>query len=82
MGHVVSPKVSLELIPGDSLDTGVSVIVSLPPVSCSTKQLVLHKKSLFTVGALGYLQFLLDLVQLVLCIHGILGLRESVGAGP
>jgi hypothetical protein len=31
-GHVVSSETSLELIPGDSLDTGVGVVVSLPPV--------------------------------------------------
>jgi hypothetical protein len=51
--------VSLELIPGDSFDNGVSVVVSLPPVRCGPKQLVCHEHNLFMVGALGYLQFLL-----------------------
>jgi hypothetical protein len=79
VGHIVSPEASLELIPGDSFDIGVSVAVSLPPVSCNPKQLVCREQSIFTVRALGYLQFLLDRLQLVLCIYGILGLRNCWG---
>jgi hypothetical protein len=60
MGHVVSPEASLELIPGDSLDVGVGVAVSLPLVYCGFEQLVCHEKNFLTVGTLGYLQLLLD----------------------
>jgi hypothetical protein len=37
VGHVVSSKTSLQLIPGDSLDVGVGVVVSLPPVCYISK---------------------------------------------
>jgi hypothetical protein len=37
VGHIVSSKMSLELIPGDNLDIGVGVVVSLPPVYCGSK---------------------------------------------
>jgi hypothetical protein len=53
-GHVVNPEVSLEVIAGDSFDIGVSVVVSLPPVSCGPK-LVCREWNLFMVEALGYL---------------------------
>jgi hypothetical protein len=42
-GHAVGPEVSLELILGDSLYVVVDVSVSLPPVYCSSKQLVCHR---------------------------------------
>jgi hypothetical protein len=51
----VSPEVSLELIPGDSLDVGVGVAVSLPLVYCSSKQLVRCEQDLLTVVELCYL---------------------------
>jgi hypothetical protein len=56
----VSPEVSLELIPDDSLNVGVGVAVSLPLVCYGFEQLVCREKNLFTVRTLGYLQFLLD----------------------
>jgi hypothetical protein len=37
MGHIVSPEVSLELIPGDSIDIGVGVAVSLLPICHGSK---------------------------------------------
>jgi hypothetical protein len=36
-GHVVSSEMSLELIPGDSLNIGVGVAVSLPSICCDSK---------------------------------------------
>jgi hypothetical protein len=60
VGHVVSPEVSFELIPGDGLNIGVGVAVSLPPVCYGSKQLVHCEKHLFTVGTLGYFQLLLN----------------------
>jgi hypothetical protein len=59
-GHIVSPETSLELIPLDSLDVGVGVMVSLPLVFCGSKQLVCYEKDIHTVGTVGYLQLLLD----------------------
>jgi hypothetical protein len=56
----VSPEVTLELIQGDSLDIGVSVAVSLPPIHYGSKLLVRCEHDLLTVGALGYLLFLLN----------------------
>jgi hypothetical protein len=44
VGHIVSLEVSLELILGDSRDIGVGIAGSLPPVSCSSKQLVSLKE--------------------------------------
>jgi hypothetical protein len=40
MGHVVSPKMSHELIPANNIGAEVGVVVSLPPICCSSKQLV------------------------------------------
>jgi hypothetical protein len=56
----VSPEASLELNLGDSFNIGVSVVVSLPLVSCSPKQLVCHEQNLFMVRALVYLYILID----------------------
>jgi hypothetical protein len=36
-GHIMSPEASLELIPGDGLNIGMGVTVSLPLVCCSSK---------------------------------------------
>jgi hypothetical protein len=60
VGHVVSPEMSLELISANSIGVEVGVAVSLPLVCCRTKQLVHCKNDLLTVGALSYLQLLLD----------------------
>jgi hypothetical protein len=60
VGHIVSPKMNLELIPVDSLDVGVGVVVSAPPVCYCSKHLVCREKNLLTIGTLGYLQFLLN----------------------
>jgi hypothetical protein len=35
--HIVSPEASVELIPGDGLNIGVGVAVTLPLVCCSSK---------------------------------------------
>jgi hypothetical protein len=78
----VSPKSSFELIPANIIGVEVGVLVSLPPIYCGSKQLVRCEHDLLTVRALRYLQLLLDRLQPVLCLHGILGLRESVGGGP
>jgi hypothetical protein len=60
MGHVVSPEMSLELILANSIGVEVGVAVSLPPVYYGPKQLVHCEKDLPTIGALSYLQLLLD----------------------
>jgi hypothetical protein len=74
----MSSEMNLELILGDSLD----IAISLPLVYYSFEQLVHCEQELLTIGALRYLQLLLDCLQPVLCIHGILGLREGVRTGP
>jgi hypothetical protein len=78
----VSLEMSPELIPANTISIEVGVAVSLPPVYCSSKQLVHCEKDLLMVGALSYLHILLNLLQPVLCIHGILGLREGARVGP
>jgi hypothetical protein len=60
MGHVVSPETSLKLILANSIGVEVGVVVSLPPICCGSKQLVRHEHDLLTVGALRYLQLLLN----------------------
>jgi hypothetical protein len=59
-GHVVSLEMSLELIAANSIDIEMGVAVSLPPVCCDSKRLVCCKENLLQVGALSYLQLLLD----------------------
>jgi hypothetical protein len=81
VGYVVSSETSLELILGDSLNIGVGVVVGLPPVCCGPEQLLCCEQDLLTLGAMCYLKLLLNRLQLVLYIHGILGLRDGVGAG-
>jgi hypothetical protein len=71
--QVLSPDASLELIPCDCLNIRVGVAISLPPIYSDSKQLVCRKKNFCTVGTLGFLQLLLNWLQPVLCIHGILG---------
>jgi hypothetical protein len=44
-GHVVSPEVSLELIPSDCLNVGMGVAISLPPIYCGSKQLCATKRT-------------------------------------
>jgi hypothetical protein len=59
-GHIVSSETSLELILGDSLDVGVGVAISLPPVYSGSKYLVRREENLLTIRTLGYLQLLLN----------------------
>jgi hypothetical protein len=51
----MSSETSLKLIPGDSLDIGVGVAVSLSAVCYGYKQLMCREKNIFMVGTLGYL---------------------------
>jgi hypothetical protein len=60
VGYIVSPEMSLEFIPIDSLDTEVGVVVGLPPIRCGPGQMVCCEKNLLMVGTLSYLQLLLD----------------------
>jgi hypothetical protein len=58
-GHVVTYETSLELILGDSLDVGVRVAISIPPICCGSKYVVRREENLLTVRTWGYLQLLL-----------------------
>jgi hypothetical protein len=60
MGHVASSEMSLELILANSISVEVVVAISFPPVCYSPKPLVRHEEDLLAVGALSYLQHLLD----------------------
>jgi hypothetical protein len=51
---------SLELIPANRIGVEVGVAISLPPVCHGSKQLVRCEEDLLAVGALSYLQLLLD----------------------
>jgi hypothetical protein len=51
----MSPKSSLELIPGDSTNVLVRVTVRLPPIGSCPKQLMCCKKYLLMIIALGNL---------------------------
>jgi hypothetical protein len=82
MGHLVSPEMSLELIPIESPSVEVGVAVGLPPVYYDLEQLVCREKNLLTIGELSYLLLLIDQLHPVLYVHRILGLRKGGGAGP
>jgi hypothetical protein len=73
---------SLELILANRLSVEVAVAVGLPPVCCSSKQLVCCKENLLMARTLSYLQLLLNRYQPILCIHGILCLRKGSRVSP
>jgi hypothetical protein len=57
---------------------GIAIRLSL--VSCCPIKLVCSKKDLLTIRELGDHEFLLDPLKPILCVHGVLGLREGGGA--
>jgi hypothetical protein len=52
MGHVVTFETSLALTPASSIDVEVGVAICLPPICCSSKQLVHREKILLIVRTL------------------------------
>jgi hypothetical protein len=71
---------SLELILGDGVNVCMGIAIRLPPVSCCPIKLVCSKKDFLAIRALGDHKFLLDPLKPILCVHGVLGLREGGGA--
>jgi hypothetical protein len=70
----VVTKMSLELIPRDGVDICMGVTVSLPPICCRTKELVRSEKNLLAIRALGDHELLLNSLNPIFGLHGILGL--------
>jgi hypothetical protein len=76
----VSAETNLELIPGDGVNVCMGIAIRLPPVTLCSIKLVRNKKDLLAIRALGNHEFLLDPLKPILCVHGVLGLREGGGA--
>jgi hypothetical protein len=76
----VGAETSLELIPGDGVDVCMGIAIRLPPVSCCPIKLVRSKKNLLAIRSLGDHEFLLDPLEPIFYVHGVLGLREGGGA--
>jgi hypothetical protein len=76
----VSAETSLELVPGDGVYVSMGIVIRLLPVSCCPIKLVRSKKNLLAIRALGDHEFLLDPLKLILCVHGVFGLRDGGGA--
>jgi hypothetical protein len=70
----VSAETSLELILGDGVDVHMSIAVHLPPVGCCPIELVRSKKDLLAISALDNHEFLFNPLELIFCVHGVLGL--------
>jgi hypothetical protein len=79
MGYIVVMEMSLELVPRDGVDIGMSVIVSLPPIYCRTKELVRGKKNLLAIRALGDHELLLNSLKPIFGLHGSLACEKVVG---
>jgi hypothetical protein len=74
VGYIVVTEMSLELVPSDGVDICMGAIVCLPPICCSTKELVRGKKNLLTIRALGNHKLLLNSLKPIFGLHGVLGL--------
>jgi hypothetical protein len=76
----VSAESSLQLVPGDGVDVCMCVALRLPPVGCGPIEMVCREEDLLAIRALGDHEFLLDSLRPILCVDGVFGLREGVGA--
>jgi hypothetical protein len=74
VGYIVITKMSLKLVPSDGVDICMGAIVCLPPICCSTKELVSGKKNLLVICALGDHELLLDSLKPIFGLHGVLEL--------
>jgi hypothetical protein len=73
-GYIVVMEMSLEPVPRDGVNICMGVTVSLPPISCCTKELEHGKKNFLTVHALGDHELLLNSLKPIFGLHWILGL--------
>jgi hypothetical protein len=74
VGYIVITETSLEFIPSDGVDICIGAIVCLPPICCSTKELVRDKKNLLAICALGDHELLLNSLKPIFSLHGVLGM--------
>jgi hypothetical protein len=70
----VSTKMSLELVPHDGVDVRMGVAVHLPPVGCSSIELMRGKKDFLVIHALGDHELLLNSVKPIFDFNWVLGL--------
>jgi hypothetical protein len=74
MRHIVSMKMSLELIPRDGVEVCMGVAVRLPPVGYCSIELVHGKKNFLAICALGDHELLLNSLKPIFGFHWVLGL--------
>jgi hypothetical protein len=65
---------SLELVSCDGVDVHMGIAVRLPPVGCYPIELVRSKNYFLMIRALGDHKFLVNPLEPIFCIHGVLGL--------
>jgi hypothetical protein len=70
---------SLELIPGDSIDVHMGIAVRLPPVGCCPIELLSSKKDLLVISALGDHEFLFNPLSQSTASIGSLACEKVVG---
>jgi hypothetical protein len=73
---MMGPKVVPELLLVDGFWLLVGFDISIPPICSGTFQLVRSKQNLLMVVALDHMQFLLNGLQPIICIHWFDGVRE------
>jgi hypothetical protein len=76
MRHIVSRKMSLELIPHDGVNICMGVAICLPSVGCCSIELVRSKKDFLMIRALGDHEFFLNSLKLIFSFHWVPGLGE------
>jgi hypothetical protein len=74
MRHIVSTKMSLELVPCDGVDICMGVAVRLPPVGCHSIELVHGKKDFLTIHAFSNHELLLNSLKPIFGFHWVLSL--------
>jgi hypothetical protein len=73
-------ETSMKLIPHNRIDVYVSIAVCLPPICCHPKEHVCGKKNFVVIRAMEDHELLLDPLESILGLHGILSFGEGGGA--
>jgi hypothetical protein len=79
---MMRPEDVFELLPDDAFWLLMAFDISITPICSMTFQLVRSKQNLLTVVALDNLEFLLDGLQPIICVHWFDGVRECWRLGP
>jgi hypothetical protein len=66
---MMGPEVVPELLPVDGFWLLVCFDISIPPIYSGTFQLARSKQNLLAIVALDHLQFLLNDLQPIVCVH-------------